>query len=393
MTNFRAFTPEDSVTVASAALSQVSNEPVVITAVRNLGHDTRRNLILRAHALQSGIEPRPIIIKATRAAAYDADATSVYEISGFAKEWAAANYLARHRSGHWFAPKLLAHDLKRGVLVYDDLGDGLTSLVEPLLNGTRPDAENALTAYAKALGALHSATIGCREEFSAIVREGFPAAFIPPPAHLWIDNVARVPHALLGGEFPESEANCILERLREPGRWQALVHGDPCPDNVLLPEDGRAVLIDFEFSRPSHALLDAAYWRMGFPTCWCAGTIPHEISRRIDRAYREAIADAIPDALDDEKFRRESAVIDVAWLLGNLAWLLKGALSNDDVWGRATNRSRIILYLGRVIRSVEEADILPGMRTLALTWLRDLRGRWPETIALSHFPAFALPPT
>ena len=63
---------------------------------------------------------------------------------------------------------------------------------------------------------------------------------------------------------------------------QALVHGDPCPDNVLFAADGRAVLIDFEFARPSHALFDAAYWRMGFPTCWCAGTIPTEVEHRID---------------------------------------------------------------------------------------------------------------
>lgn len=389
MTDFRPFTLDDAVAVASAALSHAADEAVRIDSVLSLGKDARRNLVLRALAVQDGTKPRPIIIKATRAADYDAGAVNAYEASGFVKEWAATRYLARQASGHPFAPNLLAYDLKQGVLVYDDLGDGLPSLVAPLLHGTAHEAELALTAYAEALAALHRATIGCRDDHSAVLREGFPTAAIPPPAHRWIENVARVPHALLGGEFPEDETDLILQHLRQPGCWQALVHGDPCPDNVLLAADGRAVLIDFEFARPSHALFDAAYWRMGFPTCWCAGTVPAEVRLRIDRAYRAAIADAVPEALDDDQFRRESAIIDAAWLLGNLAWLLEGALAEDGTWGRATNRSRIITYLERAIRSAEEADVLPRLRMLAVTWHKDLRCRWSDPAPLSDFPAFA----
>jgi aminoglycoside phosphotransferase (APT) family kinase protein len=393
MTDFRPFTLDDAVAVASAALSHASGEAVRIESVRSLGKDARRNLVLRAQAVQGGANPRSIIIKATRAADCDAGAVNAYQASGFAKEWAATRYLGRHASGHKFTPNLLAYDLEQGVLVYDDLGDGLQSLVAPLLHGTAQEAEQALTAYAEALAALHRVTIGCRDDHSAVLREGFPAAAIPPPAHHWIEDVARVPHELLGGEFPNDEADFILEHLRHPGCWQALVHGDPCPDNVLLAADGRAILIDFEFARPSHALFDAAYWRMGFPTCWCAGTIPDNVRGRIDRIYRAAIADAVPAARDDDEFRIESAIIDAAWLLGNLAWLLKGALAEDGIWGRATNRSRIITYLERAIRSADEANVLPRLHMLAIAWHKDLRSRWPDTVPLSDFPAFTGRPT
>jgi aminoglycoside/choline kinase family phosphotransferase len=389
MTDFRPFSVDDAVAVASAALSRAAGEEVKIASVLSLGEGARRNLVVRAQAVQGGTKPRSIIIKATRAANYDPGAVNAYEASGFVKEWAATSYLARHASGHRFTPNLVAHDLKQGVLVYDDLGEGFPSLVAPLLHGTAHEAEQALTAYAEALAALHRATIGCREDHSAILREGFPTVVIPPPAHYWIENVARVPHALLGGDFPEDEAELVLDRLRQPGCWQALVHGDPCPDNVLLDADGRALLIDFEFARPSHALLDAAYWRMGFPTCWCAGTVPAEVRHRIDRAYRAAIADAVPEARDDEEFGRESAIIDAAWLLGSLAWLLEGALAEDGRWGRTTNRSRIIKYLERAIRSAEETNVLPRLRMLAVTWHKDLRCRWSDTAPLSDFPAFA----
>ena len=391
VTAYRPFTPEDAVAAASAALSDAWGEPVRVDAVRSLGQAARRNFVLRARAMRGATEPRSVIIKATRAASYDSAAVNAYADSGFVKEWAAARYLARHASNLVSTPALLAYDLKQGVLVTDDLGKDLSSFVAPLLHGTASAAEQALHAYAEALAALHRATIGCRDHHSAILHEGFPAAAIPPPAHRWIENVARVPHALLGGEFPDDDAELIWRHLWQPGCWQALVHGDPCPDNVLLTADGRAVLIDFEFARPSHALFDAAYWRMGFPTCWCAGTVPAEVTRRIDRAYRLALADAVPEAMDDDAFRRESAIIGAAWLLGNLAWLLQGALAKDGTWGRAANRSRIITYLDRAICSAEEARILPGLRALAAGWRHDLRRRWPDAAPLADFPAFAGP--
>jgi aminoglycoside phosphotransferase (APT) family kinase protein len=388
MPDFRPFTLEDAVAAASAVLSDAWGRQVMIEAVRSLGEAERRNIVLRAQAVQDGAAPRSIIIKATRAASYDPQAVNAYEASGFVKEWAATSYLARHASAGKFTPALLAADRKQGVLVYSDLGEGLSSLVGPLLHGTADEAERALIAYAEALAALHRATIGCRDAHCAILGEGFAAAYIPPPAHRWIETVARVPHTLLGGDFPEDEMGLILHHLRQPGCWQALVHGDPCPDNVLLQADRRALLIDFEFARPGHALLDAAYWRMGFPTCWCAGTIPAAVRHRIDHAYRAAIADVVPAARDDDTFRRESAIIDAAWLLGSLAWLLQDALSDDATWGRATNRSRIITYLQLAIRSAEEADILPRLRKLAAVWQDDLRSRWPDTAILSDFPAF-----
>jgi aminoglycoside/choline kinase family phosphotransferase len=417
LTDFRTFTAEDAVAVASDALSRAWGGPVRVDAVQNLGDEARRNLIMRARALPvscpigsaqlaasqwdqqatenkalDGAVPRFVIIKATRAASYDPAAANAYQTSGFVKEWAAARTVARHATMPALTPRLLADDVGHGVLVYDDLGEGLPSLVGPLLHGTADAAEQAVIAYAEALAALHRATIGCRDSHAAILQAGFPAASVPPPAHRWIEDVASKPHALLGGDFPDDEAELILAHLKQPGCWQALVHGDPCPDNVLLAADGRAALIDLEFARPGHALLDSAYWRMGFPTCWCAGTVPDGVARRADLAYRAAVAAAVPQAADDAAFSRESAIIDAAWMLGNLAWLLPGALAADGKWGLATNRSRIVTYLQRAIRSTGEADVLPRLRALAAAWLEDLRGRWPDTAPLRAFPAFAAPP-
>ena len=101
-------------------------------------------------------------------------------------------------------------------------------------------------------------------------------------------------------------------------------------------------LIDYEFARPSHALLDAIYWRIGFPTCWCAGRVPPEVARRIETVYREEIGKTIPLALDDKAYRTEMAFAAVIWLFKRLDGLLEDAFEEDWEWGIASIRSRLL---------------------------------------------------
>lgn len=153
--------------------------------------------------------------------------------------------------------------------------------------------------------------------------------------------------------------------------------------------NGEVRLIDFEFTRPGHALLDAIYWRFGFPTCWCAGRVPPEIAARVEAAYRAEISRAIPLARDDDAYRIECSYVAVAWLFRCLEWGLEEALRDDDTWGVASIRSRLLWYLEAVIDMTARARVLPGMALLAETWLADLRGRWPATDPLPVYPAFA----
>jgi hypothetical protein len=393
MNDFRAFTVGDAVRAAEAALSRTAGGAVVIDAVRDFGGEQRRNLILRASATGPDGVTRPVIIKATRAAGYDATAETAYQTSGLVKEWAATTLLARQASRPGGRAALLSADVTQGVLVFEDYGEDLASLVHPLLHGSAGAAAQALKAYAGALAQLHAGTIGCREDHAQIVRTTLPAATLPPPGHGWIEREPRAVIGLLGGSIPDDELTLMASRLQSPGPWQALVHGDPCPDNVLLTADGTARLIDFEFARPGHALLDAAYWRMGFPTCWCAGRVPGALSQQLDDAYRMALAEAVPAAADPEVFRQESAIIAVIWMFGSLAWLLEAALEKDTEWGIATRRSRILHYLEAAIQQANDADVLPGTRRTAGAWLEDLRARWAGCSALAVYPAFEVPAT
>ena len=310
-----------------------------------------------------------------------------YERFGFVKEWAATTLLGRKAERRGSEAVIPASDASQGVLVFQDFGRDLSSMVQPLLYGSPSEAEQALTAYAIALARLHAETIGCQAEHAAIVSSAFPKANIPPPGHGWIDRTVRVAPSLLGGNLPDSEVTLIAEHLQRPGPWLVLAHRDPCPDNVLMTTNGTAKLIDFEFAAPGHALLDAAYWKVGFPTCWCAGHIPKAIGERIDRAYRSVLAEAIPLAADNDAFRQESALISVAWLFSSLASMLDLSLREDTSWGISTRRSRILYYLQTAIEIITEADVLPGIRKVAAAWLDDLRGRWPSSSPLASYPA------
>jgi hypothetical protein len=282
----------------------------------------------------------------------------------------------------------LAGDVEAGILVFEDLGAGLRSLVDPLLRGTAEDAERALMSYATALARLHGDAVGCRDAH----HETFQSIFGPGRARCplgWrVENDVKFIVDRIGQDPPTSELELLSSRLCDPGPWLSLVHGDPCPDNALLV-DGRIRLIDYEWARPSHALLDGIYWRMGFPTCWCAGRTPVDMCARVDAVYRAELAHAIPLALEDTAYRTEVAHMSAVWLFTCLSWRLDDALEGDESWGIWSIRGRLLWYLEAVIEMTDAAKALPGINQAARKWLSNLRGRWPDAKPLGFYPAFS----
>ena len=349
---------------------------VPLQHVTALSADDRRNLILRAST-----PSRSVIIKATRDKDYRPQAAEAFE-SGLVKEWVATAFLSRHAPGN--APAFFGGDAELGLIVLEDLGESLGSLVGPLLGDSAGAAERALIAYATAIGRLHADTLHCIDRHADFLQRDFPAAIRSPfSAQAWrragVDKVA----ALLGSAPPADAIEAIAQRLSDPGLWQGLAHRDGCPDNVLLT-DGRAHLIDFEFAGPGHVLLDATYWRLGFPTCWCAGRLPDGVVARMDDAYR----DALPIEVDDGAFRQEMAMLLFVRMLAIQAWLLERALSEDVIWGISTNRPRLLWHLDATIAGAERVPLLAGLRATAMRWRNDLGRRWPDAQPLALYPAF-----
>ena len=374
---------------AASALARATGRATTLTAAVRLSDAERRNLIVRAVATDDGGAARPVIVKATRAADYDPADVATLGASGLIREWIATALLVSRAPHHRHGSALLAGDVSAGILVFADLGTGLRSLVDPLLHGSADDAERALTAYAFALAALHADTISCRSAYDEAFRSILGAERARARPSL-AENVAFVTDRIGPGPPPD-EVELLAQRLSDPGPWLALVHGDPCPDNALIL-DGSVRLIDYEFAGPAHALLDGSYWRMGFPSCWCAGRVPADVVARVEASYRAELARSIPLARDDSAYRAELAYMATVSMFIRFTWLLESALESDETWGIATKRARLLFYLEAVIELTEAARVLPGIGAAAKGWLAQLRGRWPDTTPLALYPAFAAPP-
>ncbi len=374
--------------LAAEALSRVSGRGCRLEQVQLLSKPERRNLVARAVACDADGKPQRVIVKATRSSGYNPAAENALSESGLVREWVATAHLSTTAPHRDHGAVLLAGDVGRGILVFEDLGENLPSLVDPLLHASANEAEAALASYAMALGRLHADTAGCLQTHHETYQSIFGFGRSLRPLGWQVEADANAVASAIGHAPPENELELLSSRLRDPGPWQSLGHGDPCPDNVLL-FNGRARLIDYEAARPSHALLDGVYWRLGFPTCWCAGRTPTDVCDRVDSIYRKEISRTIPEALDETTYRTELTYMASVWLFTCLSQDLEEALKSDEKWGLWSIRGRLLWYLQAVVRMNDEADVLPGIKRAVQAWLADLSDRWPDATPLGLFPAFA----
>ena len=152
MSQLRTVDVQEIIARAGEALSKASGGTVVLGELEVLSNDDRRNFIARAAARYSGGSARSVIVKATRSPSYDPKDENVLQASGLAKEWVACSFLAARAPGRGHGSALLAGDVAEGIMVFEDLGANLISLVDPLLKGTAQEAERALTLYASSAG-------------------------------------------------------------------------------------------------------------------------------------------------------------------------------------------------------------------------------------------------
>ncbi len=158
------------------------------------------------------------------------------------------------------APRLLAGDHAAGVLVLEDLHPRVP--LSDLLASDNRLASTGLSAFARALGELHAATVGHEDIYyerrgalglvdPAIERERFLGRG-------WRETPASV-EALLGVPVSadvERELAAVLTAFSDPGPFLAFSNGDAGSNNFMFDgDDGR--LIDFEFAGYRHALSDA----------------------------------------------------------------------------------------------------------------------------------------
>lgn len=381
-----------TVAAAERALSSALGRGVRLGEAEPLTEPGRRNVVLRCRTL-AGEAPASVVIKRVVAAAYDPETTTSWDVRRFFSDWVGAEFLSAIPGASRPAPRFYAGDRAMGLFVLEDLGPH-RSLVEPLLGPDAAAATAALRAFSACLGRLHAATREQSARFERLCRALSPEGPFLPPAGAQFDERTKALLASierLGVRVEASlleEVELVREAIERPGPFLAYIHGDPCPDNVFL-DDGRVRLIDFEFGHFGHALMDAVYGLMTFPTCWCASRLPPAVVAQMEAVYRAELVTGCPEARDDGVFETALARVCAVWLLNTLARHLEGALREDRTWGIATMRPRVLARLEDFVTTAGERAQLPSLRGTAAQLLDVLRARWPEARPLPLYPAFA----
>ena len=369
----RGLDDDTLVRVAGAALSKGSGRSVRLIGLRGLDGGSARNVVARATIETGDRAPQSVIVKATLAADHDPGTPGLLRTSGFAREWVALRLLDARTRTQGERPRFLAGDERFGLMVLTDLGDTSGSLVDTLSGDDAAVASRSVLDLAGALGELHAATIGCGDEHERIARCAFPdaapdfASSLPAFERLGAGLVDR-----LGGVIDSGELAELARAWDDPGPWTALIHGDPCPDNALVVDDA-VTLVDFEFTRPGHALHDATYWHMGFPSCWCAGAVPPTVREEADARYRALLAPVVPAARDDALWDGELARACALQLVLSAPRVLDGAAGDDGPWGTAGYRARLLHWFDTCAVLLDRTAALPGLRRAIDVWDRTVR--------------------
>lgn len=307
----------------------------------------------------------------------------------FFNEWAGLQYLGEIGSDLPLAPRLYAGDRDAGLLVMEDLG-AVNGFTDVLLGVDRAAAEAALVAWITTIGRLHGQTLSRTGRFRQIRDSlgspdpGFGVRWIAPTFHAMLDAVDIRPGKALGVDLAALEAVFL-----DPGDFSAFIHADPCPDNWAASGETHR-LIDFEYSRIGHALLDGSYPRALFPTCWCAGRLPERVARKLEATYRAELAGSCIAARDDRRYAQAVAETCTHWMILLCHWFpMADLLREDREWGLATIRQRLLTRLDAVTVATAEARHLETVGELARALSGELHERWDgETEPMPLYPAF-----
>ena len=255
---------------------------------------------------------------------------------------------------------------------------GTRVLVLEYLASHKPPAAGWMTAYATALAQLHAAT--GPEDASALPAWSGPApadaqAFLDLAAHLHIPIPAGLP-----GELGD-----LLARLT-PATGHALLHGDPCPDNTVHTSSGLR-FIDLEQATLGDGCTELAYLRAGFPTCWCATSVPEPTCSQAEAAYHDTWR-----SLTGTSPSGHLADACAGWLIRGDALVQRahrgqpGYLTqlphNDWTWGTATARQRLLHRLTAVTVTAAHHPQLSSLIQVSHAMRDRIQQRWPEILPL-----------
>lgn len=321
-----------------------------------LGEELQARLGAPKHVQSLGSSPRSQVWRATFGGT---PAVIKHLVAGpgaddrFAREVAAFRAASAVRPP--VVPRLLGTDPAERTLV--------TEYVEE-----RKPAADWVVAYAAALGRLHAAPA----ENIDLPRWSGPTS---ADVEAFMKLAAWLRVSVKDAE-PELEA--LLNRLATRSAGADLLHGDPCPANDLHTADG-VRFIDFEQASLGDGMVELAYLRIGFPTCWCSTAQPPELLAEAEAAYSAAIGRPL-----DEQALADAAA---SWTIRGDALVERAHRETRDhlarltvedwKWWTVSARDRLAYRLGVVGTLAHGDGPLRQTARLAAGMREAMLARWP----------------
>ncbi|MEW9532506.1 hypothetical protein [Microbispora sp. NPDC049125] len=294
----------------------------------------------------------------------------------FRTELAALRFLSEDLALN-LAPRVIAADVSRGLLVLEDLAPRVA--LDQLLRAEGATAHaDRLVAFARVRGELGAATAGMAATY--YTRRAALGPVDPAADRLgrWAGLCDEGRRHAAGAGAPitgqaERELVAVLGELAEPGPFLALSNGDPDANNVLVHASGfpDPRLIDFEFAGYTHALNDAVLLHVPGPAWLSVGDA---IADGLADTYRQALARGVRQAEDDRQYGFALAAACVFFALVRLQRLplLDTRAPGDD------SRPQLVATLEATARTAEAHHTLPHLTGWARRVAGLLRRRWPD---------------
>ena len=231
----------------------------------------------------------------------------------FFNEWAALQFLGEIDSPQTISPKFIAGDVVQGLIAFEYVSK-TRSLRDILRNANAHERRHALLIYAQAIGHMHGATYGRRNQWLRL-RTSLGTFRQPDPSTF--DGILRTFRGLATfveqsvSVAVETELSELKETLSDAEPFSALRHVDIVPQNYLLFNEG-AKIVDFEYSDYGHFLLDAPLGPYSFPVRWECDDV---LAREIESVYRSELSSGFPGALDDGIYYKRILSAWIYWLL------------------------------------------------------------------------------
>jgi aminoglycoside phosphotransferase (APT) family kinase protein len=185
------------------------------------------------------------------------------------------------------------------------------------------------------------------------------------------------------------ELGDLCGRLAAAGQ-HALLHGDPCPDNAIHTGSGIR-FIDLESAALGSGCTELAYLWIGFPTCWCAKSVPAARRDEAEAAYRDTWR-----GITGEDPAGDLADACAGWLIRGDALVERShrgepgqfiRLPHEDwQWGVATARQRLLHRLAMVATLAAGHPLLGTLAQVSQVMAERIQRGWPGTGPLPAAP-------